>query len=52
MSVIEQEAAKDPECLIAMASHGCSGLGRWWMGRVTYKVLQTSGNPVLVILSR
>ena len=46
-----QEAAKDPECLSAMARHGCWGLGRWRVGRVTDIVLRTSANPVLVIIS-
>ena len=34
--------------LIAMATHGHSGLGRWALGSVTDKVLQCSRVPVLV----
>jgi nucleotide-binding universal stress UspA family protein len=35
--------------LIAMSTHGRSGLGRWLMGSVAEKVVQYSRNPVLVI---
>ena len=35
--------------LIAMSTHGRSGLGRWLMGSVAEKVVQYSHNPVLVI---
>ncbi len=52
VGAIVQEAAKQPETLIAMASHGRSGLARWWMGSVTDKVLHMSDNPVLVIRAR
>ena len=52
VGAIVQEAAQVPETLIAMASHGRSGLARWWMGSVTDKVLHMSDNPVLVLRSR
>jgi len=35
--------------LIAMSSHGRSGIETWIYGSVTYKILQTSNTPVLVI---
>jgi len=35
--------------LIAMSTHGRSGLGRWLMGSVAEKVVQHSQNPVLLI---
>lgn len=35
--------------LIAMATHGRSGLSRWMFGSVTQKVIQVSPVPVLVI---
>jgi nucleotide-binding universal stress UspA family protein len=35
--------------LIAMSTHGRSGVGRWLMGSIAEKVVQYSGNPVLLI---
>lgn len=35
--------------LIAMCTHGRSGIGRWVLGSVTERVLTHSGDPVLVI---
>ena len=35
--------------LIAMCTHGRSGVNRWMLGSVTEKVVRHSGNPVLVI---
>jgi nucleotide-binding universal stress UspA family protein len=44
------EAAKQAtNCLIAMCTHGRSGVSRWVLGSVTEKVVRHSGNPVLVI---
>jgi nucleotide-binding universal stress UspA family protein len=44
------EAAKGaPNSLIAMCTHGRSGVDRWMLGSVTEKVVRHSGNPVLVI---
>lgn len=37
--------------LIAMATHGRSGIGRWLLGSVTQKVLQGATVPVLVVRS-
>lgn len=42
-------AAKKKFDLIAMASHGRSGLGRWALGSVADKVLNCSDVPVLLI---
>ena len=46
------EASKNPATLIAMSSHGRSGLARWWMGSVTDKVLHLTDNPMLIIRAR
>ncbi len=51
-AAIVEEAAKDPGILIAMASHGRSGLARWWMGSVADKVLHLAHNPLLIIRSQ
>lgn len=51
-AAIVAEAGKDPATLIAMSSHGRSGLARWWMGSVTDKVLHLTDNPMLIIRSR
>ena len=42
-------AAADPDTLIAMATHGRSGLDRWLMGSVTEKVLRGASNPLVVV---
>jgi nucleotide-binding universal stress UspA family protein len=49
---IVEEAGSDPGTLIAMASHGRSGLARWWMGSVADKVLHMADNPLLIIRSQ
>jgi nucleotide-binding universal stress UspA family protein len=38
--------------LIALSSHGYSGVDRWTFGSVTYKVLQSSRTPVLLVRAR
>ena len=38
-----------PDNLIAMCSHGRSGVKRWVLGSVTETVARHSGDPVLVI---
>lgn len=38
-----------PDNLIAMCTHGRSGLKRWVLGSVTERVVQHSGDPVLII---
>jgi len=42
-------AAKYPVDLIAMASHGRSGISRWAYGSVTSKVLRGISTPILVV---
>jgi nucleotide-binding universal stress UspA family protein len=48
-SDIVAEAESEPETLIAMATHGQSGLARWMLGSVTDKVLHAATNPLLVV---
>ena len=43
---------KTPEGLIAMCSHGRSGLGRWVLGSVTENVVRHSDAPVLVVRAK
>jgi nucleotide-binding universal stress UspA family protein len=38
-----------PNGLIAMCSHGRSGVKRWVLGSVTETVVRHSGDPVLVV---
>ncbi len=40
---------KTPDALLAMCSHGRSGVRRWMLGSVTEKVVRHSSNPVLVV---
>ena len=47
--VIVDRAKADPACLIAMATHGMSGMRRWLLGSVAAKVVQTSANPLLLV---
>lgn len=42
-------ARETPRNLIAMATHGRSGLTRWMMGSVTDALIRGSGDPVLVV---
>jgi nucleotide-binding universal stress UspA family protein len=42
-------AKKTPANLVAMCTHGRSGVRRWVLGSVTERVVQNSGDPVLVI---
>lgn len=35
--------------LVAMTTHGRSGMGRWVFGSVTGRVIRHSGDPVLVV---
>ena len=43
---------KTPEGLIAMCSHGRSGLGRWVLGSVAENVVRHSDAPVLVVRAK
>jgi len=42
-------ARKTPDNLIAMCTHGRSGIGRLVLGSVTSRVVRHSGDPVLVV---
>lgn len=42
-------ARRNADSLIALASHGRSGFGRWVLGSVAERVVSYSGAPVLVI---
>lgn len=44
-------AQKVPDSLIAMTTHGQSGIAGWLMGSVTRRVIQYSRRPVLVVRS-
>jgi nucleotide-binding universal stress UspA family protein len=47
--VIVERNRTDPQCLIAMATHGTSGVRRWLLGSVASKVVQRAVNPLLLI---
>jgi nucleotide-binding universal stress UspA family protein len=47
--VIIAAAAVDRGILIAMATHGRSGVTRWLLGSVTEKILRGTVNPLLVV---
>jgi nucleotide-binding universal stress UspA family protein len=47
--IIITAAAADSGTLIAMATHGRSGVTRWLLGSVTEKVLRGTVNPLLVV---
>lgn len=47
--VIIDRAKSDPGCLVAMATHGLSGIRRWLLGSIASKVVQTAVNPLLLI---
>lgn len=42
-------ARRTPDNLVAMCTHGRSGIGRWVLGSVTERVVRHSGDPVLVV---
>ena len=42
-------AKEMPHSLVAMTTHGRSGVGRWVMGSVADRVVRHSGGPVLVV---
>jgi nucleotide-binding universal stress UspA family protein len=45
-------ARRTSENMVAMSTHGASGLGRWLIGSVTERVVRYSSDPVLVIRPR
>jgi nucleotide-binding universal stress UspA family protein len=47
--VIIDKAAADKSTLIAMATHGRSGINRWLLGGVAEKVLRATTNPLLLV---
>lgn len=51
-SCIADEGNRDSGTLIAMSTHGYSGISRWVMGSVTDKVLHATTNPLLIIRAR
>ena len=50
-SCIATESERESGTLIAMASHGRSGLSRWLLGSVANQVLETTTNPLLIVRS-
>jgi nucleotide-binding universal stress UspA family protein len=48
-AAIINEAEKEPGTLVAMSTHGRSGIARWVVGSVTGKVLHATTSPLLVI---
>ena len=47
--IIIDTAAKDPRTLIAMATHGRSGVDRWLLGSIAEKVIRGASNHVLLV---
>jgi len=47
--VVIEKAAADSGTLIAMATHGRSGIDRWLLGSVAEKVLRGTKNPLLLV---
>ena len=50
--VIVERAKLNKDCLVAMATHGLSGVRRWLLGSVTTKVVHRTRNPLLLIHPR
>jgi nucleotide-binding universal stress UspA family protein len=46
---IVEYASTDPRALIAMATHGLSGIQRLFLGSVAYKVAHMAKNPILLV---
>ena len=47
--VIIDKGAADTGMLIAMATHGRSGVNRWLLGSIAEKVLRATANPLLLV---
>lgn len=47
--VIVKRAMLDAGCVIAMVTHGRSGIKRWLLGSVAAKVAQATENPLLLV---
>lgn len=50
--VIIEQGEADPGILIAMATHGRSGVNRWLLGSVAEKVLRGTANPLMLIRAK
>jgi nucleotide-binding universal stress UspA family protein len=46
---ILEHANQDDVDLVAMSTHGRSGLGRWTLGSVAERVVRHSAKPVLLV---
>lgn len=51
-SWIVSEAERDPNTLIAMSTHGRSGITRWVLGSVADQVLRATTAPILMLRSQ
>jgi nucleotide-binding universal stress UspA family protein len=49
--IIIDKAAADTTALVAMGTHGRSGINRWLLGSVAEKVLRAGRNPLLLVRS-
>jgi nucleotide-binding universal stress UspA family protein len=49
---IVQEAETIPDTLVAISTHGRSGITRWVMGSTTDKVLHATSHPLLIVRVR
>lgn len=49
---IIEVARENPESMIAMSTHGASGIGRWVLGSVTERVIRHSDTAVLVVRAK
>jgi nucleotide-binding universal stress UspA family protein len=49
--VLTQMLHEPRQRIVVMATHGLSGLSRWWLGSITETLIRTSADPVLVIPS-
>ena len=49
---IIESALSEKDSLIAMATHGRSGLNRWLLGSVAEKVLRGAANPLLLVRAK
>jgi nucleotide-binding universal stress UspA family protein len=48
-SLIVKESEGEANTLIAMSTHGRSGISRWVLGSVTEKVLHATSSPLLIV---
>ena len=51
-ATIIELANGSPDSLIAMCTHGHSGIRRWMLGSITEKVVRHAGNPLLAIRAK